>query len=156
MICCQRPLGLMCWVIRVVWLSFKRLPTDNVITFLSHRAEPLYDLKHIFFKNTHTHTHKKKRWAYVCFPLAHTHYRLGKFFSQGKNTNLSFSIVPLFRQQSPFTSAYLARFLFEDFIEICMKVRTILNPTTTSDAWGDSVMSRLVIPFSKLLTCSHF
>lgn len=35
----------MCWTIRVLWVSLKKLPTDYVITFLSYRAEPLYDPK---------------------------------------------------------------------------------------------------------------
>lgn len=114
-ICCQRPLRFMCWMIRVLRLSLKKLPTDNVITFLSHRAEPLYDPKHIFFK---------KRWAYLCPTLAHTHYRVGKSFSQGKNTSLSFPTALLFWQQRQFTLAnnteYLTcRFLFENFTEIC-------------------------------------
>ena len=101
-ICCQRPLGFMCWAIRVLWLSFKKLPTDNVITFLSYRAEPLYDPKHVFFK---------KQWAYPCLPFAHTHYRVGKSFSQGKNTGLSLPIASLGWRQSPLTVASNADYL---------------------------------------------
>lgn len=61
------PLRFMCWTIRVSWLSLKKLPTDNIITSLSYRAEPLYDPKHIF---------SKKWWAYLCPTFAHTHYPL--------------------------------------------------------------------------------
>ena len=81
-----------CWTIRMLWLSLKKLPVGNVITFLSCGAEPPYDSKHIFFK---------KRWAYLCPDFAHTHYRFGKSFSQGKNTSLSFPIASLFWQQRP-------------------------------------------------------
>lgn len=102
MICCQRPPRFMCWTIRVLWLSLKKLPTDNVITFLSYRAEPLYDPKHIFFK---------KRWAYLSLAFTHTHYRVGKSFSQGKNTSLSFPIASLFWQERPLTLTNKAEYL---------------------------------------------
>lgn len=50
-----------------VMAVLKKLPTDNIITSLSYRAEPLYDPKHIF---------SKKWWAYLCPTFAHTHYPL--------------------------------------------------------------------------------
>lgn len=103
MICCQRPLGFMCWAIRVLWLSFKKLRTDNVITSLSYGAGPLYDPKHIFFK---------KQWTYLCLSFAHTHYRVGKSFSQGKSKGLSWPIASLCWQQSPLTLACNADYLF--------------------------------------------
>lgn len=123
LICCQRPLELMCWEIKVLWLSLKKLPTDNVITSLSYRAEPPYDPKHIFFK---------KRWAYLCLTFAYTHYKVGKSFSQGKNTSLSFPIALLSWQQRllPLASnaeSLTCRFLLENFNEICLRLGTTPN-----------------------------
>lgn len=42
----------------------KNLPTDNVITSLSYRAETLHDPQHIFFKN---------QWAYLYLTFAQPH-----------------------------------------------------------------------------------
>lgn len=121
MISGQRPLGLMRWEIRVLWLCLKKLPTYNVITSLSYRAEPLYDSKHISFK-------KRK-----CLTFAYTHYKAGKSSSQGKNKSLSFPIALLFWQQRPLTLAnneeYLTcRFSCENVTKICLRLRTTPNP----------------------------
>lgn len=79
--------------------------------------------KHSFFK--------KKWWAYLRPTFVHC--SVGKSFSQGKNTSLSFPLALLFWQKMPLSLANNAEylpcgFLLEDFIAICLRLRAILNP----------------------------
>ena len=53
---------------------WKMFPVDNTITFLSHRVEPLYDPKDIFFE---------KQLLY----FTHTYTEAGKSFPWGNSTS---------------------------------------------------------------------